>query len=141
MTVKLYPSSEIKESYRKAIKYLVKHRLMGNLYVLDSIWDYLIKGDSPSTIGRRYGISKYRVRGFVQRIYEHIGVRRAKEFALKVIPIVRKVAPLIIKSGDEYVCIKCGEVVYGSLLRHLNEKHAKEVEVLVHDVCKKTRLC
>ena len=80
-------------SVRDIVEYLVLKALVGDVTVLNIIDDYFSLGLSPSEIARIYGISKYTVRTFIERVpvkgryrYGSLGRRSGFTYPLLLAP-------------------------------------------------------
>jgi hypothetical protein len=127
--------------FADAVQYLVVQRLIGSR-VVDIVEMYL-RGCSPSEISRAMGISRYAVRGYIQRVIEK-GLSGSRMAMLKrVIPYIQRVEPAV--AGGR--CTLCGAVfttdssypyvVQTYLYMHMVSRHMDHVSKTTRDVISK----
>ena len=115
----------MEDSLSSITRYLVIKRLSGDAVTILAIKEYLIDGSSPSTIGHKYGISKFRVRGYVQRVMDKArNHMTAAAIVRRVFPYVINIDPIILKVGNRYVCLRCDQQLTKSQIEHhIRRKH------------------
>jgi len=115
------------------VRYLVTHRLAGNVVPILAIYDYYVRGLSPSEIGHLYGVSKYAVRGYIQRA-RCSGV---EELLKEVVPKVLRIDSIMLKINGLYYCMLCDGKPLTTLneaLAHIKYKHRPLINELVRVV-------
>ncbi len=116
------------------VRYFVIKRLSGDVITLLSVKEYLVDQRSPSEIGHKYRISKYKVRGYVQRVVEKAGSQRlATAIVERTWHLVYQVQPIVIRAGGRWVCLLCNEEVLKPEA-HVRKHHKKEIEEAVNQV-------
>jgi len=122
-------------------KYLVTKRLAGDTITILSIKEYLIDGLSPSTIGHKYKISKFRVRGYVQRIIDKARSHYIAASIVKIVfPYVISVDPAVLKIGNRYVCLLCDTPLRAEQVeQHIRRKHRDVINELTNYIVSKIR--
>ena len=109
-------------------RYLVIKRLAGDTITILSIKEYLVDGLSPSTIGHKYKISKFRVRGYVQRIIDKARSHHIASLIVKMVfPYIIGIDPAILKIGDRYVCLLCDAQLRAEQIEHHIRRKHKDV--------------
>ncbi|RLG79375.1 MAG: hypothetical protein DRO10_00050 [Thermoprotei archaeon] len=131
----------MEDSLSSITRYLVIKRLSGDTVTILAIKEYLIDGASPSTIGHKYGISKFRVRGYVQRVMDKArNHMTAAAIVSRVFPYVINIEPIILKVGNRYVCLKCDQQLARSQVEHhIRRKHKELVNELVSHITASVR--
>ena len=127
------PSSRIEA----VAQYLVLKALAGRMSVIKAIYDYFVNNESPSTLSRKYGLSKHQIRGYVQRIIEKSGSSiKAKVFIAYLTPYVMKIKPLCKRIRDDVVrCILCGDEMPHLVFEdHIMKYHSGVVKEYVFSV-------
>ena len=122
-------------------KYLVLKRLAGDIVAIMSIKEYLIDGLSPSTIGHKYNISKFRVRGYVQRVVDKARNHLIAESIVKAIfPYIIEVEPIVLKVRGRYVCLKCDQQLPKEKVEHhIRKKHKDLLNSVVQEIVSSVR--
>lgn len=111
------------------VKFLVTKRLAGNSSTLMVVKEYFVDGISPSSISYKYKISKFRVRGYIQRVTEKTRNSYLASLIIKqVFPAILEIEPAVIKVNERYVCLLCdrffdNEVTIENHLRRKHEEH------------------
>ncbi len=123
------------------VKYLVAKRLTGDLITLLTVKEYLVDGLSPSTIGYKYKISKYRVRGYIQRVVDKAGSHVLATNVVKaVFNHILNLDPIVFKVGGRYVCLACDATLRASELEyHIRRKHRDLVARITHQIVNKVK--
>ncbi len=126
----------VDDPFTAITRYLVVKRLAGDTVAIMSIKEYLVDGLSPSTIGHKYNISKFRVRGYVQRVMDKARNHRLAELIVKaVFPYVINVDPIILKVRGKYICLKCDqELTKERIEHHIRKKHKEFVNQVVSQI-------
>jgi len=108
-------------------------RALANQYrVLFALAD-VARGDSPSEVSRRYGVSKFRLRGWVQRVQEAAGLFGWEVKYLRVLRelLVMRVEPVLLLTRDGMRCAICGtSVTEGKAASHVAGRHKDVVHSL-----------
>ena len=122
-------------------KYLVIKRLAGDTITILAIKEYLVDGLSPSTIGHKYRISKFRVRGYVQRVIDKARSHYIASSIVKaVFPYVMGLDPAILRVGDKYICLLCDTQLRATQVeQHLKRRHKDVINQVVHQIISKLR--
>lgn len=122
---------------RAIVRYFVTKRLSGDVITLLSVKEYLVDQRSPSEIGHKYRISKYKVRGYVQRVVEKAGSQRlATAVVERTWRLIYQIQPIVIRAGGRWVCLLCNEEV-ARPEAHVRKQHKKEIEEAVNQVISK----
>jgi len=122
-------------------RYLVLKRLAGDAVAIMSIKEYLIDGLSPSTIGHKYGISKFRVRGYVQRVVDKARNHLVAESIVRaVFPYIMEVEPIVLRVRGKYVCLKCDQQLLKERVEHhIRKKHKDLLNATVQKIVSSIR--
>lgn len=122
-------------------KYLVIKRLVGDTITVLAVKEYLIDGLSPSTIGHRYRISKFRVRGYVQRVIDKAKSHYvAAAIVRAVFPYVMSLDPIILRIGDKCVCLLCDtQLRPGQVEQHVRRKHKDVINNIISQIMARIR--
>jgi len=122
-------------------KYLVIKKLAGDTLTILAIKEYLIDGLSPSTIGYKYKISKFRVRGYIQRIVDKARSHAAATAVVKaVLPYVLGIDPIILRIGNTYICLLCDTHLKSeNVEHHIRRRHRDVVNSIVEQIVLKVR--
>jgi len=122
-------------------KYLVIKKLAGDTLTILAIKEYLVDGLSPSTIGYKYKISKFRIRGYVQRIIDKARSHIAAAAIVKsVLPYVLNIDPIVLKVGSAYICLLCDAHLRSENVEyHIRRKHRDVINNLVEQILLKVR--
>ncbi len=126
----------MEDSLTAITRYLVVKRLSGDAVTLLAIKEYLVDGLSPSTIGHKYRISKFRVRGYVQRVMDKARSHAAAaSIVRRVFPYVINIEPIILRVGNRYICLKCDQqLTKEQVEHHIRRKHKDLVNELVTQI-------
>ena len=121
-------------SVEDLLEYLIVKVLAGKDNIVNALADYFVKGESPSTIAAKYGLSKHQVRGYAQRITEKTGSSAKARALLKyAIPIITKIKPIVKINGSIAKCILCGEELPVQIIEdHIKKRHRVVVEEYLH---------
>lgn len=133
-------TSQIADSLlaKEIVRYLVKQRLLGDLRVLMAVKEYFVDSGSPSDVARKYGLGRYHVRGYVQRLLGK--ARNNHAFVADVISSTYKhiceLNPIILPIGDRYYCMLCDEWFRSKYMAfsHLENVHGDLVTELVNKI-------
>jgi hypothetical protein len=117
-------------------RYMVIKKLAGDVIAIMAIKEYLVDGLSPSTIGHKYNISKFRVRGYVQRIMDKARNHIVAESIVKMIfPYILNIEPIVLKVRGRYICLKCDQqLTKARIEHHIRKKHKELVNQLVAQI-------
>jgi len=123
----------------QVIRYVLMKRLTGRVEAVMAIIDYYVNGASPSDIGAKLMVSKYRVRGWIQRVIEKCNFRSsvAVKVAGRVAAAVMDVDPIIVRVGGSALCTICGATLRDDeteLRRHILRQHGEVFAALVEAV-------
>ena len=124
-------------SVERIAEYLVSLKLAGRQQTLAAI-ELWIADLSLSEIERVTGLSKNRVRGYIQRVCEKAAnPRRALAIARALLPMVRGVEPII----DSGRCRVCGAYIGDpyTAIAHVRSRHADIVEKVVSHIVEELR--
>ena len=120
----------------EAVEYLVIKKLSGDLTSIEALKRYFINNESPSDIARELNISKFMVRGWIERIYEKCrSHRRAARVIAAVTPHVMKVDAVVLRVNGSAYCILCGRRLpkeSGAIYRHVRDKHMDLVAEIIN---------
>jgi hypothetical protein len=122
-------------------KYLIVKRLSGDIVTILAIKEYLVDGLSPSTIGHKYKISKFKVRGYVQRVVDKARNHRvAARIVEALFPHIIAIDPIMIRAGNRVICLLCDAAVRVSDAEfHIKRKHKELVNSLIKQVITRAR--
>jgi len=123
-------------------RYLVVKQLAGKTSIVMAILDYFEKIESPSSLAKRYGMSKHQIRGYVQRIMEKCGsFARSRAIVMAIAPLVLRLRPVIYRDGDgSYRCRLCGDsFVLDDREAHVERIHSDYVDDAIYAVIEKAR--
>ena len=122
-------------------RYLVIKKLAGDTLTILAIKEYLIDGLSPSTIGYKYKISKFRVRGYIQRIIDKARSHATAAAIVKaILPYVLSIDPIVLRVGNTYICLLCDmHLKSENVEHHIRRKHKDIVNSLVEQIVLKVR--
>lgn len=118
-------------------RYLVIKRLAGNSLMIMVAKEYFVDGISPSTISYKYKVSKFRVRGYVQRVTEKVrNPYLASNIVKQIFPLILEVEPAVIKVGDRFICLLCDQSFNNEVTaeNHIRRKHADYVDKAVKQI-------
>ncbi|MEM0014104.1 MAG: C2H2-type zinc finger protein [Zestosphaera sp.] len=118
-------------------KHLVIKRLAGNSLMIMVAKEYFVDGVSPSTISYKYRVSKFRVRGYIQRVTEKIrNPYLASSIVKQVFPLILEVEPAVIKVGDRFICLLCDQSFNNEVTaeNHIRRKHVDYVDETVKEI-------
>lgn len=126
-------------SVKEVLGYLILKALVGDVTVLNIIDDYFNLGMSPSEIARAYGISKYTVRGFIERVlvkgrYRYRSIEEAVRAYLPV--VLDSVKPIIKFEGGLAKCAICGKRLdsVAAANSHIVRAHGDLLNKLIKEV-------
>jgi len=91
---------------------------------------YLIGGQSPSKVAYKYGLSKYQLRGYAQRIIEKCGSEHTAKMLLPTLISVASTIEPTLKKVDEvrYNCSKCKiSLTKDEAEEHVKQKHKDDL--------------
>jgi len=123
-------------------RYLVLKKLVNDTTTLLAIKDYYVDGLSPSTIGYKYKISKFRVRGYIQRITDKTRNHLiATNIIRRVFPSIMNIEPVVIKVSNKYLCLLCDQTFSTELMaeNHLKKKHKDLLNNVVNQIVQSIR--
>ena len=124
-------------SVERIAEYLASLKLAGRQQTLAAI-ELWTADLSLSEIERVTGLSKNRIRGYIQRVCEKAAnPRRALAIARALLPMVRGVEPII----DNGRCMVCGARIgdqYAAVV-HVRSRHADIVEKVVSRIVEELR--
>ncbi|MEO3993352.1 MAG: C2H2-type zinc finger protein [Desulfurococcaceae archaeon TW002] len=119
------------------VRFLVVKRLAGNSSTLMVTKEYFVDGVSPSSISYKYKISKFRVRGYIQRVTEKTRNSYLASLIIKqVFPLVLEIEPAVIKVNERYVCLLCDQSFNNEVTieNHLRRKHEEYINKTVKEI-------
>lgn len=119
------------------VRFLVIKRLAGNSSTLMVVKEYFVDGVSPSSISYKYRVSKFRVRGYIQRVIEKTRNSYLASLIIKqVFPLILEVEPVVIKVNEKYVCLLCDQSFDSEVTaeNHLRRKHEGHISKTVTEV-------
>ena len=100
----------VSEPTVRLIAYLTTRRLAGQ--PINVVWDYYVKQESPAVIARRYGLTKTKVRGIIQRCaIVPLWLTQPSlvaEVVREAVPVIIKRVPVVIVGGRNTTCRLCG---------------------------------
>ncbi|MCC6030410.1 MAG: hypothetical protein LM586_02050 [Desulfurococcales archaeon] len=119
-------------SISEVLEYLILKKMAGRPEVLKALLDYVDGNISPATASTVYGISKYQLRGFAQRIYDKAGNRSLASLLIKIaVPIIlEKTKVYIDRSQKPEECLICNRKLYNVFPEDHIKKHHKDVITL-----------
>lgn len=117
-------------------RYLIIKRLVNDVVALLSIKEYLIDGASPSTIAFKYKTSKFKIRGYIQRIIDKAGnYKVATKMVEQLYPHIMSIEPIMLRSGGRVICTLCNSYVRANdCEQHLRRKHKELLNEIIHSV-------
>ena len=124
-------------SVERIAEYLASLKLAGRQQTLAAI-ELWIADLSLSEIERVTGLSKNRIRGYIQRVCEKAAnPRRAAAIARALLPMVRGVEPIVV-NGE---CMVCGARIGDpyTAVAHVRSRHADIVEKVVSSIVEELR--
>ncbi len=125
------------EGVTEALRYLVVKVLAGDLVVLYALKEYLIDGESPSTLSHRYRIGKFKLRGYIQRVVEKAGNHRVAQVIVRIaFNALTSLTPIVVKVPGGYYCTICGKTLTMNPERHVRLEHRDLVDKVVADCIK-----
>ncbi len=119
------------------VRFLVIKRLAGNSSMLMAVKEYFVDGVSPSSISYKYKVSKFRVRGYIQRVTEKTrNSYLASSIIKQVFPVILEVEPAVIKVNEKYVCLLCDQSFNNEITveNHLRRKHEEHINKTIKEV-------
>ena len=139
---------------REVLRYLVTLQLSGRGNVVRAIYDYFVLSGSVGNVkelAERHGLSRDKLRGYVQRFVERCGygdrIRRAKIFARYLAPLVLAVVePAVEHVNGGIRCRICGATLLGvdtvlashfQLHRDLVEQYVEQILSILRECCRK----
>lgn len=116
-------------SVSEVLEYLVLKKMAGRPEVLRALLDYVEGSLSPATASSVYGISKYQLRGFAQRIYDKAGSRSMATLIIKyAVPIIlEKTGVYVDRSQRPEECLICNRKLYNVFPEDHIKKHHRDV--------------
>ena len=122
-------------------RYLVVKRLAGDTITILAVKEYLVDGLSPSTIGHKYRISKFRVRGYVQRVMDKARNHMiAASIVKRVFPYIMNIDPVILRVSGKYLCLICNQQLRPEQIEHhIRRKHKDVVQDIVTQIVTNVR--
>ena len=125
----------------KFVRYLVVKALAGRMNAIQAIYDYVVGGESPSTVAYRYGLSKHQLRGYAQRIIEKAGSELRAKVLLRIItPHVINIRPLVVPYSDgEYYCPYCNVRISAHRVEDHIRSHKDLVTIITRRILIKIR--
>jgi transposase-like protein len=111
-------------------QYVALKVVSGNGAVLKAVEEYLIGGQSPSKVAYKYGLSKYQLRGYAQRIIEKCGSEHTAKMLLPTLISVASTIEPTLKKVDEvrYNCSKCKiSLTKDEAEEHVKQKHKDDL--------------
>ncbi len=132
---------DVDDALTSITRYLVVKRLAGDTVTILAVKEYLVDGLSPSTIGHKYRISKFRVRGYVQRVMDKARNHMlAASIVKRIFPYVIGIDPIILRIGGKYLCLLCNQELRPEQVEHhIRRKHKDVVQGLVNQVIASAR--
>jgi len=122
------------EGVTEALRYLAIKVLTGDLVVLYALKEYLIDGESPSTLSHRYKIGKFKLRGYIQRVVEKAGNYRVAQALIRSsFNVLASLTPVVVKVPGGYYCTACGKTLTMNPERHVRLEHGDIVDRVVAD--------
>jgi hypothetical protein len=122
------------EGVTEALRYLAIKVLAGDLVVLYALKEYLIDGESPSTLSHRYKIGKFKLRGYIQRVVEKAGNYRVAQALIRSsFNVLASLTPVVVKVPGGYYCTACGKTLTMNPERHVRLEHRDIVDRVVAD--------
>ncbi len=117
-------------------RYLIIKRLSNDVVALLAVKEYLIDGEPPSVIAFKYKISKFKVRGYIQRVIDKAGNYRV---AVKVVeslyPYIMSIEPIMLRSGSRMICTICNTYVrINEDEQHIRKKHKDLLNELIRSM-------
>ncbi len=119
------------------VRFLVIKRLVGNSSMLMAVKEYFVDGVSPSSISYKYKVSKFRVRGYIQRVTEKTrNSYLASSIIKQVFPLILEIEPAVIKVNEKYVCLLCDQSFDNEITveNHLRRKHEEHINKTIKEV-------
>ncbi len=119
------------------VRFLVIKRLAGNSSMLMAVKEYFVDGVSPSSISYKYKVSKFRVRGYIQRVTEKTrNSYLASSIIKQVFPLILEIEPAVIKVNEKYVCLLCDQSFSNEITveNHLRRKHEEHINKAIKEV-------
>lgn len=123
-------------------RFLVVKRLAGNSSTLMAVKEYFVDGISPSSISYKYKVSKFRVRGYIQRVTEKTRNSYLASSVIKqVFPLILEIEPAVIKVNERYVCLLCDQSFVSEVTveNHLRKRHGEYIDKVVREVLEGVR--
>ena len=110
------------------LEYMVTKKLSGELKFLVALREYFINNESPSDIAVRLGVSKFVVRGWIQRVLEKCGGShaRARKVITAALPYVLRVDTIVLRVDGSVYCLVCGRKMKsepGAIFSHIYNEH------------------
>jgi len=128
-------------NFKEVLRYLVVKALTDK-NVVKILYDYFVENISPSVLASKYGVSKYQVRGYIQRIADKMSHARARAVIKHVYPYLISAEDIFEYDGHAFFkCKLCGieipngfERVSFAMYDHLTKKHADYIDVVVNRI-------
>lgn len=113
----------------EVIEYLVLKKMAGRPEILKALLEYIEGLGSPTSVSSVYGLSKYQLRGFAQRIYDKAGNRSIANLLIKIaVPIILEKTEVYIDRGQRpETCKVCGKKLYNVFPEDHIKKHHKDL--------------
>ncbi len=110
-------------------RHVVARALANQFVVLWALAD-VARGDSPSVVSRRYGVSKSRLRGWIQRVQEATGVFGWERKYLCVYEALlrMRVRPVVSLTRSGLRCTLCGFTIREYVMNHVVGVHSDVVD-------------
>ena len=123
-------------SVDEVLAYLVAKKLSGELKTIVAIKEYYVNNASPSDIAAKLGVSKLRVRGWLQMVKEKCGNShiRAQKVIAAALPYILRVSTIVLKVNGSAYCILCDLKMKAGpdvLYWHVKSKHRELVQEIV----------
>jgi len=120
---------------RGAVRYLVCKTLGGRSEVVEVLFRYFVLNESPGDLEHRYGVGRFKIRGYAQRLVEKVGSHRAAARLLlacygELLSVKPVVHPANNGGSVVYYCSACGKLV-AKPEEHVRKSHRGTVEVVV----------
>ena len=125
------------------LRYIVVRALAGEQVKLLVLRDVVVRGDSPSIVASRYGISKHQVRGYVLRISDNgVPMWMARKILDAGWKHIVSIEPIVEQRNGTIYCKLCRQPItlrWGSAWFHIERRHGNLVEHLVAELARRIR--
>ena len=125
------------------LRYIVVRMLAGEQVKLMALRDVVVRGDSPSIVASRYGISKHQVRGYVLRVSDHgVSTRVARKVLDLGWSYIMAIRPIVEQRDGVAYCRLCKQTAtlrWGSAWFHVEKRHGDLVDQIAIDLAHKIR--